>query len=133
MTTATKTVNRSGRVALLLAACLMAGVLAVTWVVCGVRYEKARKDILDARRAEMGSWVSGTREAVELWADGAEKLVQRISSSELYRMFAQDVQSLGSQVEGSINEADRKGVALPEDAASLAEQVPFMRGALLDL
>ncbi len=132
MTTATKTVNRSGRVALLLAACLMAGVLAVTWVVCGVRYEKARKDILDARRAEMGSWVSGTREAVELWADGAEKLVQRISSSELYRMFAQDVQSLGSQVEGSINEADRKGVALPEDAASLAEQVPFMRGALLD-
>ena len=64
MTTATKTVNRSGRVALLLAACLMAGVLAVTWVVCGVRYEKARKDILDARRAEMGSWVSGTREAV---------------------------------------------------------------------
>lgn len=132
MTTVTNTADRSGRAALLLAGCLVAGVLAAAWVACGARYERARQDILDARRAEMGAWVSGTREAVELWADAQEKLVKRISTSELYRMFAQDVQALGGGVEKAVNEADREGTILPEDAASLAEQVPFMRGALLD-
>lgn len=132
MTIAMKVTGKGGRTALFLTGCLMAGVLAVAWVICGMRYEKARQDILAARRAEMGSWVSGTREAVTLWADAEEKLIKRISTSELYSMFAQDVQALGGRMESTINEVDREGAAVPEDAASLAEQVPFMRGALLD-
>lgn len=132
MITATKRAGKGGWAAPLLGACLLAAGLAVAWLICGMRYEKAREDILNARRMEMGSWVSGTREAVALWADAEEKLVKRISTSELYRMFAQDVQALGGRIEASINEADHEGAALPEDAASLAEQVPFMRSALLD-
>ncbi len=117
---------------LVLAACLLLVIFGVAYVVCGLKYADTRKNMLAAQEETLRSWVSGTVEAINLWTASLESQAKRVSSSELYRLFAEDVESMGAQTSSSINMADVKSLDLPEGAAALADQVPFMRNLLLD-
>lgn len=115
-----------------LAACVLLGVFGAAYIVCGLQYEKSRKDILEAQANTMQSWVTGTVDAINLWTRALEEQAQRISANEQYRMFAADVESAGAAAAAKINSSDAGDPTLPEGAAGLVEQVPYMRNLLLD-
>ena len=115
-----------------LAACIVLSVFGAAYVVCGLQYANARKEMLAAQEATLTSWVSGTVEAANLWARSLETESKRVSSSELYRMFAEDVEKLGAQAAATINSSDVRDLEMSEDLTGLVEQVPLMRNLLLD-
>ena len=131
-TTKTQAKGKKNTLVMLLAACLLLVIFGVAYVICGLKYDSARQDILAAQEESLSSWVSGTVEAINLWTASLEEQAKRVSASELYRIFAEDVESLGSKASSSINMADVHNQDLPEGAAALADQVPFMRNLLLD-
>ncbi|MEG2139504.1 MAG: HD domain-containing phosphohydrolase, partial [Bilophila sp.] len=108
-------------------------IFSTAFLVCRLQYANAKKDLLTTQEEALANWVSGTTEAIGLWKDALNTQAKRVSSSELYRLFASDVAALGA--EGSaINDVDVNPAAknLDEGAAALAEQVPLMRNLLLD-
>lgn len=117
---------------ILVGACMLLLILGVAYIVCGLQYANTKKDMLASQEDAMGSWVQGTVEAVNLWTAFLEEQAKRVSTSELYRIFAEDVESMGAQTSSTINMADVKPSDLPEGAAALADQIPYMRNLLLD-
>lgn len=115
-----------------IAICLALCVFAAAYIVCRLEYDNAEKRVLANQESALVSWVSGTVEAGSLWAQGLEAQAKRVSSSELYRLFAEDVQSAGGAVAAQINDTGISDRPLPEGAAVLAEQIPLMRNLLLD-
>ena len=118
---------------MLLAACIALSVFGVAYIVCGLQYANTKKEMLAAQEAALHSWVSGTADAVNLWTRSLESQAKRVSASEMYRMFAEDVENLGGNAAASVNSSDlNKDAVLEEGVAALAEQVPLMRTLLLD-
>lgn len=118
---------------LFIACCLILCVFGTAFLVCRLQYANVKKDMLAAQEEDLAGWVSGTAEAVGLWKDALDTQAKRVSSSELYRLFAADVEGLGT-IGASINDVDVNPSVLEagEGAAVLAEQVPLMRNLLLD-
>ena len=106
-------------------------VFAVAWFICSVQYRNERQAILAAYREDMSSWVSGTVRAVTLWKENLASQTQRVSGSDLYRLFASELAQMDERTTALINDAE-SGITLPESAASLAEEVPLIRNTLLD-
>lgn len=121
----------SKRIALLIATSLTACIFAAVWLVCSMEYNNKKKDVLYAQKESMDIWVSGTVNAAGLWLDGLESQAKRVSSSELYRLFASEVTMMDIKTQSLVNEAD-SGVALPDSIANLAEEVPMIRNLLFD-
>lgn len=118
--------------ALLLAALLALAVFGTAYVVCTLQYERTRDRILREQEDTLESWVAGTVEAASLWAAALDSQAKRVSTSELYQLFAADVERLGGNAAAVINDDDATAKAESEDLAVLAEQVPLMRNLLLD-
>ena len=114
------------------AACIALSVFGAAYAICTLQYANARKEMLTAQEAALSTWVSGTVEAVNLWARSLEAQARRVSSSELYRMFAEDVEKLGAQAAATVNTSDGKEAGMSENLAGLVEQAPLMRNLLLD-
>lgn len=115
----------------LLAVCVFVFVFAVDWYLCGIECRSQKQDILKNREIDMLSWVNDTVESVSLWTHALESQAKRVSSSELYRLFAEDMNKLGPNAVGILEDASpTKGDA--EGISALAEQMPMMRNLLLD-
>lgn len=114
-------------IAVLLALC----VFGTAYFVCSLQYAGARKEALEAQKDELAVWISGTSEAIVLWTESLNAQAKRVSTAELYRMFAAEVEQLGGNAAATVNDPEIARDA-PEDLASLSEQVPLMRNLLLD-
>lgn len=121
----------SKRTAMLIASCLAVCVFAAVWLVCSTEYNSKKKELLYAQKESMDIWVSGTVSAAGLWLDGLEGQAKRVSSSELYRLFATELAMMDAKTQALVNEADA-GVTLPDSVANLAEEVPMIRSLLFD-
>lgn len=123
---------------LLVAACLILAVFGTAYFVCTLQYDRSRDRLLAGQKDALEAWLSGTAEAVTLWTAELDTQAKRVSSSELYQLFAADVERLGGNAAAVINDdeatakARSEAGADDEDLASLAEQVPLMRNLLLD-
>ncbi len=114
-----------------IAAVLAICVFGVAYFVCALQYAGTKKELLEMQKDELAAWVAGTSEAVSLWAEALDAQAKRVSSAELYRMFAADVEQLGGDAADVVNDPEAAKNA-PEGLASLSEQVPLMRNLLLD-
>jgi HD-GYP domain-containing protein (c-di-GMP phosphodiesterase class II) len=117
--------------AMLITVCGTLCVFAVAWFVCSVQYRNEKQAIMASYRENLTSWVSGTVRAVTLWTENLASQTQRVSGSDLYRLFASELAQMDERTTALINDAE-SGVSLPESAASLAEDVPLIRNTLLD-
>lgn len=121
----------SKKFALLVAVCVALGVFALAWLVCSVEYQNRKTEVLAAQEEILSAWVSGTVDAVTVWTDSLHRQAQRVSGSDLYRLFASELAQLDERTAALVNESD-SGVELPDSAAALAEEVPLIRNLLLD-
>lgn len=118
--------------ALLIIVSLMLFVFGTAYCVCVLEYQNKKKAFLASEENALAAWVSGTAEAINLWKDALESQAKRVSSSELYRLFATEAKQMEGKDVAVLNEPDAAPMASSEDAEILTEQVPHMRNVLLD-
>ncbi len=112
-------------------------IFAGAYYVCTIDYEKRKLEILEEQRIAQETLVYGTKETMMLWSKGLQEEAERISRSDLYRLFLEEVNSADASVSAQINSigtqsSQNSAMAQSEDFASFVEQVPFMRDALSD-
>lgn len=115
-------------IALILSLC----VFFLAYILCSGQYSVKKKELLAMQEDALQGWVQGTVEAASIWTKGLESQARRLSSSEMYRLFATEISQLDSNMAARINEEDVKIQGLSEDASMLVEQVPLMRNVMLD-
>lgn len=118
------------RNALILAVFVIACAFTGAYYMWRTEYQNRKKEILVIQEESLTGWVRGTAEAVRQWNMDMENLAKRVSSSELYRLYAFDAENLSPEAAAALN--DPEHVQPTESMASLAEQVPLMRNVLLD-
>ncbi len=118
---------------------ILAFIFTGAYYVCTMDFEKRKLQLLEDQRIEQETLVLGTNETVALWIKGIQEEGERISRSDLYRLFLEEVNSADENLSSQINtigtQADNtknSALAENEDFASFVEQVPFMRDALSD-
>ncbi len=107
--------------------------LAIATVVCGVAYVIATKEydltaeeILTQESSTVSTWTQNTVASINLWTNGLDTNAKRVSSSELYRLFAKEASSLTNEEAVRLNNEELSATQ------SLSEQVPYMRNILND-
>ncbi len=106
--------------------------LVVAGVVCGVAYviaedkfKTTKEEVLKQESGTLSTWTQNTVSTINLWTDSLIAQSKRVSSSELFRLFATEAASLNNEEALLLNE-EEVGVS------SLSEQVPLMRNVLVD-
>ncbi|MEG2172936.1 MAG: PAS domain-containing protein, partial [Desulfovibrionaceae bacterium] len=107
-------------------------VLFIAYSLCAGQYSIKKKEMLSAQENALNVWIQGTVEAVSLWSSALETQAKRLSSSDMYRLFATEISQLDAKTAATISEADTSTLGLSEDASMLVEQVPLMRNVMLD-
>ncbi len=120
------------RQALAIVVCLLIAICGVAYYVSNLNYEKKKADILNAENINLTSWVQGTIQAMSIWVESIDEQGQRISNSDSYRGFIEDVRLAGSEVASEINTSDIVTSQLDSNYDELIDQVPFWRSALYD-
>lgn len=110
----------------------VAGVLFLAYTLCNGQYEIKKKELLASQEEALQVWIQGTIEAVSIWTGSLESQAQRLSSSEMYRLFATEISQLDAKTASAISDPDASTSGLSEDASMLVEQVPLMRNVMLD-
>lgn len=107
--------------------------VAITMAVCGASYFIATKEyeitrgaILQRESENLSAWVDNTVSQIKLWTDSLNSQAKRVSTSELYRLFASDAASLTGEQVLFLNDESMG------NTSSLSEQVPLMRSVLQD-
>ena len=116
----------------IIAVCIIVCVLAAAYVVCNQKYKMEKKEILAQQKEVLELWTEGTINAVSLWVTDLDTLAKRVSTSELFRIFASDAHNLDAKNTAIVNDPDVAALSPSDDASMLAEQVPLMRNVLLD-
>lgn len=116
----------------IIAVCIIVCVLAAAYVVCNQKYKMEKKEILAQQKEVLELWTEGTVNAVSLWVTDLDTLAKRVSTSELFRIFASDAHNLDAKNTAIVNDPDVAALSPSDDASMLAEQVPLMRNVLLD-
>lgn len=111
---------------------LMVVVFGAAYGVCMLEYQNKKKELLASEEGALAAWVSGTTEAINLWKDALESQAKRVSTSELYRLFATEARQMEGKDVAVLNEPDAAPATSSEDEEMLTEQVPHMRNVLLD-
>lgn len=115
-------------VAILVTGC----VLLLAYTLCAGQYSVKKKELLTSQEEALQTWIQGSVEAVSIWKSALESQAKRLSSSDMYRLFATEISQLDSKSTSLINDADPNSSGLSEDASMLVEQVPLMRNVMLD-
>ncbi len=103
----------------------------VTAIICHTFYSAQKTDILRSQQERLQLNVDTTAESIRLWRVSLENQAERVSESELFRLFAQDIASMNTNDVKLLNDAEMVD-APSEDMAYIAEQLPHMRNILLD-
>lgn len=122
---------QSRYVELTLGALLLLAAL-VTALVCNKFHEADTREYLRDESTAITRDVRDAVAALTAWHATLQEQAGRVSSSELYRLFAKEANALGAQRAARINNLEAP--VPPDDTAlaTLADQVPMMRNVLLD-
>lgn len=107
-------------------------IFLITYLVCASIYENKRTIALNKHKLTLEAWVNNTSNALSVWKESLNDQAKRISSSELYRLFAQDINDAGAEAANRINTLDSNPVEVDENIANFVEQIPLMRNLLYD-
>lgn len=107
-------------------------VLFLAYSLCEGQYSVRKKELLATQEDALRVWIQGTVETASLWTVALESQSSRLSTSEMYRLFATEISLLDAKTASVISEADASTSGLSEDASMLVEQVPLMRNVMLD-
>ncbi len=66
---------------------LLYGVYHVT----NISYKNSKEELLEETAIDLASWVNGTVQSIELWGKTLDEEAQRVSTSDFYRIFLQDI------------------------------------------
>jgi len=112
--------------------CAIIFMFVVTTIVCGTAYFVATKEyrfakdqILLQESEDLSVRIQNTVTSIDLWTDELNAQAKRVSTSELFRLFASDAATL----------TDRQVTRLNDDeivTSSLSDQVPLMRNVFMD-
>ncbi len=103
----------------------------LTVLICHTFYTAQKEDILANQSERLQLNAETTAESIRLWGTSLENQARRVSDSELYRLFAQDMTYFDAAEVGKLNDTEDTA-SLDEGMAYLAEQIPMMRTVLLD-
>jgi len=125
------TIVRNKKPVLIIVFLLVCAILGATYYFCNTQYEVARQSILEEQDIRLQTRAQGIVRSVNLWVDDVTTQAKRVSSSDLYSLFAFEVQQLGNDVIGMLSTTDMPD-GLSEDGAMVAQQIPLIRDVLLD-
>ncbi len=128
-TTSVQTSSKKSR--LILFAGVALAFCGVTALICHTFYSAQKEDILLSQQERLQLNVDTTTESIRLWRVSLENQAARVSESELFRLFAQDIASMNASDMKLLNDAEDVS-SQTEDMAYIAEQLPMMRNILLD-
>lgn len=99
--------------------------IAVPWLVI----ESKKDQVIDDLQQRMRLTVDARAEVISTWLDGTARLADRLVESELFRLFASDVDAVGGTIDptAEIDEAQDTGLGI-----ALLEQLPYMERVLTD-
>ncbi len=103
----------------------------ITALLCHTFYTAQKRDILVSQEERLLLNVYGTIESITLWEASLASQAARVSESELFRLFAQDIALMNKDDAKLLNDSENVENK-SEDFAYLAEQLPMMRNLLLD-
>ncbi|MDR2745567.1 MAG: PAS domain-containing protein [Desulfovibrio sp.] len=112
-------------------AVLFVVITVIAGVLCNLQLKYGTQETLSTQRDMQQAWVDKSLEAIRSWRGVLVEQARSISTSEMFRLFAVDVKSLGPDGPARVSapDAPRGG---DEVIASLAEQLDYMRDILLD-
>jgi HD-GYP domain-containing protein (c-di-GMP phosphodiesterase class II) len=106
-------------------------VTVVAYVFCTLHLKNKTQEILNTQRDMQQAWVDKSTEAIRAWRNGLVEQSRFISTAEMFRLFAVDVNNLGP--DGPSQVADPNAEKNENEAVvSLAEQRSYMQGILKD-
>ncbi len=129
LTPSAQTASKKSR--LILFAGVALAFCGVTAIICHTFYSAQKEDILQSQQERLQLNVDTTTESIRLWRVSLENQAERVSESELFRLFAQDIASMNAGDMKLLNDAEDVS-SQSEDLAYIAEQLPMMRNILLD-
>ncbi len=100
--------------------------------VCVVRYEQETKVILSEQAEYFHTQAERRAQNFSLWLADLGDQIKRVSSSELFRLFASEASFMDTRTTALLNEAENTTADISEDISVLAEQIPLMRNVMLD-
>lgn len=104
-------------------------IVVVAIVIPWLAIESKKEQIVGDLEQRMRITVEARAEVIATWLDGTARLTDRLVGSELFRLFASDVDAVGGLIDPT---------ALPEDSQetglgiALLEQLPYMERVLTD-
>ncbi len=105
-------------------------IFSAAYYVSSVSYDDAKTEVLREEEIQITTWVQGTTQSVVLWTQALNEEAQRISNSELYRLFIQDVVS--NDAASIVNNVTEDSSFENEDFQSFVEQIPYLRDVLYE-
>jgi PAS domain S-box-containing protein len=122
----------SKRVAVL-ALCVLVAIVLLIGAVAWVLVSEKRAELIAATRERLTLTAEGRAEVLATWLAGRVVHSDRVSKSELFRLFATEIDSAGGDISGATTQSDS---TLEEDGDSeawpLVEQIPLIERVLTD-
>ncbi len=110
------------------------GIVAIiffgAYYVSDISFQDAKSEVLQEEDIKLTTWVQGTSQSVFLWSQTLDEEAQRISNSELYRLFIQDV--MANDAADVVNSITENSTFASEDMQFFVEQIPYLRDVLYE-
>ncbi|MDR1659566.1 MAG: histidine kinase, partial [Desulfovibrio sp.] len=106
-------------------------ITVIAGVLCNLQLKYSTQETLSTQRDMQQAWVDKSLEAIRSWRGALVEQARSISTSEMFRLFAVDVKSLGPEGSARVSAPDASR-SEDETVSSLAEQLSYMQDILLD-
>lgn len=104
-------------------------IVLVASVISWLAIESKKEQVVDDLQQRMRITVDARAEVISTWLDGTARLADRLVESELFRLFASDVDAAGGIIDPSSQTEDAQETGL---GIALLEQLPYMERVLTD-
>ncbi len=106
----------------------LAAIVVFAVVIPWITIESKKEQVLEDLQQRMRITVEARAEVISTWLDGTARLADRLVESELFRLFASDVDAAGGEIDQTApTTADDSGLGI-----ALLEQLPYMERVLTD-
>lgn len=107
----------------------LAAIVVIAVVIPWITIETKKEQVIDDLQQRMRITVEARAEVIATWLEGTARLADRLVESELFRLFASDVDAAGGVIDKSAPAAANENSGL---GIALLEQLPYMERVLTD-
>lgn len=107
----------------------LAAIVVIAVIIPWITIEAKREQVVEDLQQRMRITVEARAEVIATWLEGTARLADRLVGSELFRLFASDVDAAGGVIDNSAPKADQEDSGL---GIALLEQLPYMERVLTD-